>query len=187
MLNSPRETIGVGLFVLGYSPNTTDQDELDEATQLMIEQKPLVATYDSANMKRAIAQGQYLVHTWGGDALQAIDALGGDDEAKALVDFVFPTEGFVGWIDNLAVPVGNNSRYGAHLWMDYLMDPKTAGKNASWVWFLSAITPASWEYTAEFALSLKPTEEELARAVFGGDLGEFTRAYDEAWRQIKSA
>ncbi len=94
ILESPRETIGVGLLALGFSPNTTDQDELDAATAKMIEQKPLVATYDSTNTKRAIVQGQCLVRAWDGDVLQAIDALGGDEEAKALVDFVYPTEGF---------------------------------------------------------------------------------------------
>ena len=87
----------------------------------------------------------------------------------------------------MAEPVGNNSRYGAHLWMDYVMDPKAAGKNASWIWFLSTVAPASREYTAEFALSLKPTDEELARAEVSVDVGEFASAYDEAWRQIKSA
>jgi hypothetical protein len=71
--------------------------------------------------------------------------------------------------------------------MDYLMDPKVAGANASWVWYLSAVAPASWEYTDPFALSLKPTDEELARAEVSVDVGEFQRAYDEAWRQIKSA
>ncbi len=98
-----------------------------------------------------------------------------------------PTEGFYTWIDNMVCPIGNSSRYGAHLWMDYLMDPKVAGTNASWIWYLSAVAPASWEYTDPFALSLRPTDEELARAEVSVDVGEFQRAYDEAWRQIKSA
>ena len=187
MLNNPRETIGVGLLSLGLDPNTTDQAELDQATDKMIEQKPLVSAYDSANMKRAIVQGLFLTHCWDGDALMSIDALGGDAKATELVDFVRPTEGFYSWVDNMVVPVGNNSRYGAHLWMDYLMDPKVAGKNASWVWYLSAITPASWEYTDEFALSMRPSDEELARSVISVDVGEFQRQYDEAWRRIKSA
>ena len=164
-----------GTLSLGLDPNTTDQAELDQATDKMIEQKPLVSAYDSANMKRAIVQGLFLTHCWDGDALMSIDALGGDAKATELVDFVRPTEGFYSWVDNMVVPVGNNSRYGAHLWMDYLMDPKVAGKNASWVWYLSAITPASWEYTDEFALSMRPSDEELARSVISVDVGEFQR------------
>ena len=138
-------------------------------------------------MKRAIVQGQPLVMCWDGDALMAIDALGGDEAAQKLVAFVRPTEGFVAWTDNLVCPLGNNSRYGAHLWIDYLMDPKVAGKNASWVWYLSAVAPASWEYTDEFALSLTPTDEEAARAEIIDDVGEFATAYGDAWRQVRSA
>jgi spermidine/putrescine transport system substrate-binding protein len=187
MLDDERECLGAALKSLGYSLNTLEQSELDEATAKLIEQKPLVAVYDSVNMKRAIVQGQPLVMCWDGDALMGIDALGGDAQAKALVAFVRPTEGFMIWDDTLVCPVGNNSRYGAHLWMDYLMDPKVAGKNASWVWYLSAVAPASWDYTDEFALSLTPTDDELARAEVANDVGEFATAYSEAWRQVKSA
>lgn len=187
MLDDERECLGMSLKSLGYSVNSTNQDELDQATQKLIEQKPLVNTYDSVNMKRAIVQGQPLVHCWDGDALMGIDALGGDAKAKKLVAYVRPTEGYVVWDDTNVCPIGNNSRYGAHLWMNHLMDPKIAGQNASWVWYLSACAPASWEFTDPFALSLKPTEEELARAEIINDVGEFATQYSDAWRQVKSA
>ena len=58
----------------GYSVNTHDQAELDEATADLIEQKPLVATYDSVNMKRAMVEGQSFVMCWDGDVLMALDA-----------------------------------------------------------------------------------------------------------------
>jgi spermidine/putrescine transport system substrate-binding protein len=187
MLDDERECLGMSLKSLGYSLNSQSQEELDQAKQKLIEQKPLVHVYDSINMKRNIVQGQYLVHAWDGDCLMAIDALGGDATAKELVVFVRPTEGYMIWTDNLVCPVGNISRYGAHLWMDYLMDPKVSGKNASWIWYLSTIAPASWEYTDQFALSLKPSEEELAYAEVADDVGEFAPAYSDAWRQVKSA
>jgi len=187
MLDDEREDLGMSLKSLGYSLNTQNQDELDQATQKLIEQKPLVAVYDSINQNRAMVQGQSLVHCWDGNALMAIDTLGGDAQAKKLIKYVRPTEGFMIWTDNLVVPVGNNSRYGAHLWIDYLSDPKVSGKNASWIWYLSTIAPASWEFTDPFALSLKPTEEELAVAEVSDDVGEFAPAYSDAWRQVKSA
>ena len=42
MLDDERQTIGAALFLLGYSINTTDQAELDEAKAKLIEQKPLL-------------------------------------------------------------------------------------------------------------------------------------------------
>jgi spermidine/putrescine transport system substrate-binding protein len=187
LLDDEREVLGMALKRRGYSVNTTSQEELDQATEDLIEQKPLVATYDSVNMKRAIIQGQSFVMAWDGDVVMALDALGDDVETKRQLQWVLPEEGFARWTDALSVPVGNNSRYGAHLWMDYLMRPEIAGQNASWVKYLSPIVPASWEYTDPFALTLKPTDEELARSEQFTDVGEFATAYSDAWRQVKSA
>ena len=187
LLDDERECLGMALKKLGYSLNTTSQEELDQATQILIEQKPLVATYDSVNMKRAMVQGQSFVMCWDGDVLMGIDTLGGDEKAKKLLHYVLPEEGFGRWTDGMGIPVGNNSRYGAHLFMNWLMDPEIAGKNANWVWYLSAIIPASWEYTDPFALTLAPTDEELARSEAFSDVGEFAAAYSDAWRKVKSA
>jgi spermidine/putrescine transport system substrate-binding protein len=187
LLDDEREDLGMALKKLGYSANTQSQEELDEATAILIEQKPLVATYDSVNMKRAMVQGQPYVMCWDGDVLMGIDTLGGDAAAVELLHYVLPSEGFVRWTDGMGIPVGNNSRYGAHLFMDWLMDPEIAGKNANWVWYLSAIIPASWEYTDDFALTLAPSDEDLARSEQLDDVGEFATAYGEAWRQVKSS
>jgi len=187
MLDDERECLGAALKKLGYSANTREQTELDEATQILIEQKPLVATYDSVNMRRAMVQGQSFVMCWDGDVLMGIKTMGGDARAKKLLHYVLPEEGFCLWTDAMSIPVGNSSRYGAHLFMDWLMDPKIAGENANWVWYLSAIIPASWEYTDPFALTLAPTDEQMARSEQFNDLGEFATAYSEAWRKVKSA
>ena len=65
MLDDERECLGAALKSLGYSLNSTNQEELDAATHKLIEQKPLVHVYDSVNMKRNIVQGQWLVHMLG--------------------------------------------------------------------------------------------------------------------------
>jgi spermidine/putrescine transport system substrate-binding protein len=187
LLDDERECLGMALKRRGHSVNTLEQAELDEATADLIEQKPLVATYDSVNMKRAMVEGQAFVMCWDGDVLSALRALGDDEQAKSQLSWVLPEEGFARWTDALAVPVGRNSRYGAHQWIDFLMRPDIAGRNASWVKYLSPIAPASWEFTDPFALTLKPSDEELARSEQITDVGEFATAYGEAWRQVKSA
>ena len=187
LLDDERECLGMALKKLGFSNNTKSQDELDQATQILIDQKPLVSTYDSVNMKRAMVQGQSFVMCWDGDVLMGIDTMGGDAQAKKLLHYVLPEEGFCLWTDGMGIPKGFNSKYGAHVFMNYLMDPKVAGTNASWVWYLSAIIPASWDYTDKFALTLSPSDADLARSEQLDDVGEFATAYSDAWRQVKSA
>jgi spermidine/putrescine transport system substrate-binding protein len=187
LLDDEREDLGMALKKLGFSSNTLVQEELDQAMQELITQKPLVAAYDSVNMKRAMVQGQSFVMCWDGDVLMGIDTLGGDAAAKKLLHYVLPEEGFCLWTDGMGIPVGANSRFGAHTFMNWLMDPKIAGENADWVWYLSAIIPASWDYTDPFALTLAPTDTQLAVAEAFDDVGEFATAYSDAWRQVKSA
>ena len=45
MFNNSRDALGVALKYLGYSYNTTDEAQIKEATDLLIQQKPLVQSY----------------------------------------------------------------------------------------------------------------------------------------------
>ena len=95
----------------------------------------------------------------------ACGQLGDDVEAKRALQWVVPEEGCVRWCDALVVPVGNSSRYGAHLFIDFLMRPDIAGQNASWVMrYLSPIAPASWEYTDGRALLVQADATRSWRA-----------------------
>jgi spermidine/putrescine transport system substrate-binding protein len=193
MLNDERETMAVGLMKVGHeqtgeawSINTTDQAQIDAATEALIEQKPLVRAYDSANMRRAIVAGRPLVHCWNGDALLAIDSMGGDARAEELVKFVYPQEGFATWVDAMVIPQGFQSRYGAHLFIDYMLRPEVQGKLSSYVWYLP-VTPAATPFTDPLVYTCAPTAEEMERAQQFDDVGEFSRKYTEAWAQVKSA
>jgi spermidine/putrescine transport system substrate-binding protein len=89
MLNDERETLGAALKLLGYSLNSTNQDELDAATQKLIDQKPLVRQYDSLALQRNIISGVPLCHMRNGNALDAVDQIGADK-----VGYVLPEEGY---------------------------------------------------------------------------------------------
>jgi len=186
MLDDERECLGASLKSLGFSGNTTDQAELDQATEKLIQQKPIVAAYDSLNRRRSIVQGIPFVMCWDFDALLAIDSMGGDEEAWETVDYVLPEEGFMRWTDNMCIPASAKQRYGAHLFIDYVTRPEVSGKNASWIWCASPVD-GSEEYTDEFALSVRSSEEELARSESFLDLGEFAPNYQEAWTKIRTA
>ena len=181
MLNDIRDTLGAGLKSLGYSLNTQEQAELDEATQKLIDQKPLVQAYDSANTKRQIISGTPLVHGWSGYILSAYDELGGEKLA-----YVLPTEGFAMYCDNMAIPANANSPYAAHLFMDYVLDPQVAGQIVDYTWYSSPV-PAAEQYSDELVWDFVPDDATLARGELIQDVGEFRRNYEEAWRKLKSA
>lgn len=181
MLNDYRETIGVGLKLGGHSLNSTSQQELDEATQKLIEQKPLVKAYDSINTRRLLIQGTPLCHGWTGYVLQAYDELGPER-----LEYVLPREGYMIWCDNAAIPVGAPSPYAAHLFMNYLFDPKVAAEVVDYTWYHSPV-PAAREYSDPLVWEFIPDEATLAVGEFSEDVGEFARNYLDAWREIRGA
>ena len=181
MLNDYRDVIGVGLIVTGHSLNSTSQSELDEATQKLIEQKPLVKAYDSANTKRMLIGGTPLCQGWNGFVLQAYDELGPEK-----LEYVLPTEAFGLWSDNMAIPVGAPSPYAAHLFMNYLLDPQMAGKLVDFTWYSSPV-PAAEPYSNPIVWDFVPSAETLKRGEWYEDVGEFRVSYDKAWAQIKAS
>jgi spermidine/putrescine transport system substrate-binding protein len=184
MLNDERDTLGAALKMLGYSINTTNQDELDAARDKLMEQKPLVRAYDSVNRKRAMVQGMPITMAWNGDCLMAMDSLGD----REILKWVVPEEGFAMWVDNFAIPKGFNSKYAAHLFMDYCLRPEVQVKLSNWIWYLPVmIEKARAAGLDPFVLSTMPTPEEVERGELFDDVGTFGRAYTEAWAEVKSA
>jgi spermidine/putrescine transport system substrate-binding protein len=181
MLDDERDLLGAGLQVLGYSYNSTSQSELDQAVAKLIEQKPLVVSYDSVNTKRALVSGIPLVQGWNGYVLQAYDELGPEK-----VEYVLPREGFCVWVDNMVIPAKAPSPYAAHLFMNYLFDPKIAAKLVDYTWYSSPV-PAAKQYSNPLVWRFVPGEKDMQRGEFIVDVGPFRKSYDAAFAEVKSA
>ena len=195
MLNDERECLGAALILSGvkatgkpYSVNTTDQAQIDAATQALIDQKPLVRRYDSVNVQQAMVGGVPLTMCWNGDALLAMTALGGGAKARGTLRFVLPREGFAWWVDNLAIPKGAPSPYGAHLFMDYVLDPKVMAAISSWTWFLPVEMEAAKKAGCEpLVFTTAPTAADMQRGQSYNDVGEFESRYAQAWAKVVNA
>jgi spermidine/putrescine transport system substrate-binding protein len=181
MLNDEREVLMSALLMLGYNENCTDQAQLDEATQKLIDQKPLVQAYDSINMKRAVLTGVPLVQGWDGWLLMALPNLG----SKRL-EYVLPLEGYNLYHDTFAIPVGAPSPYAAHLWMNFMLDPKISAETINWTWYHTPV-PAAKRWIGKIVLAFEPDDVALQRAQQEEDLGAFARQWTLAWEKIKSA
>jgi spermidine/putrescine transport system substrate-binding protein len=182
MLSAERTVIGEALKFIGYSINTTDQAELDEATAKLIEQKPLVLKYEASGLPRTMAEGIPLVNCYDGDASIAKRELGAE-----LLDYVVPSEGAVFWVDNLSIPKDAPSPYGAHLFIEFLTKPENSAQNSTWIGYQTASEEAFALIEDEIIISLRPTEEQWAAGEIVNDLGEFNAQYTAAWRDVKAA
>jgi spermidine/putrescine transport system substrate-binding protein len=180
MLDDERETIGAALKMLGHSLNSTDPDELAEATARLIEQRPLVRAYDSFSARRNIVSGVPLVHTRCAAAELAATDLGADKVA-----YVLPQEGFTIWTDNLCVPVGARSAYAAHLFIDFMLEGQNAAELVNYTRH-SSPNAAATPFLDKRVVESLPSEEVLALGERQADLGKTAAAYAAAWSSVRA-
>ena len=182
MLSAERTVFGQVLLYLGYSINTTVEAEVDAARDKLIEQKPLVLKYEASGLARTMAEGIPLVNCYDGDA-----AVAKRDIGPELLDYVVPSEGSVFWVDNLAVPDGAPSPYGAHLFIEFLTRAEIAAQNSTWIGYQTPNNDAFAMMDDPVIAQLRPTPEQWAAGEIVDDVGEFNSYYTNAWTQVKSA
>ena len=122
MVDDPRETLGAALRRLGLSVNTVDEAPLRQAQRLLIEQKPLVLAYDSANFEDTLLAGDvWLAQGWSGEFARVIDI---DPD----IAYVIPKEGSTAFLDNLAIPASAPHPALAHRFLDFVMEAEVAAE-----------------------------------------------------------
>jgi spermidine/putrescine transport system substrate-binding protein len=177
-----RDALSASLFALSLPPNTTSQADLDKATDYLIEQKPLVAKYDDTYPTGSIIKGRALTMCWDGDAIGAINKVGLNK-----VRYVLPDEGYIIWADALCIPKTAKSAYGAHLFLNHLLDPKVAAECADYIGYQPAVPAADPLVKSLVQRAMRPTPEVLAKGVYAAYLGDFQAQYEAAWKKVMSA
>jgi spermidine/putrescine transport system substrate-binding protein len=189
MLDDERETPGAALKYLGESLNSTDPAALKEVEGLLIAQKPLLAAYNSADVNRKLASGEYVIaHAWSGMAMQARNGLGDEFGGNPNINFVIPDEGGTIWMDNLVILKDSPNAYTAHVFINFLLRPEIAAQNAEYVGYITPNTAAvpllSEEVRALYDAGYAPNDENIDRLEWIVR-NEETSAFTDLWTVVK--
>jgi spermidine/putrescine transport system substrate-binding protein len=193
MLNNMRETIGAALLRLGYSINTTDEQKIEEAKQMLIKQKKdgLVKAYDSSNVQSLLTNAEASpAHGWNGQVFGAYRNLM-DDNNEAPVEFVIPKEGNVIWTDAAVVDKKAPNPNAAHAFLNYINNVKVHADITSWLIYPTILENEKEYRTDQWAFEklegFTPTSKQLNRMEYIENVGDATKMYSEAWTEIKNA
>ena len=185
MQDSVRDAFMVALRRLGYSLNTTDPDQLEEAKQLLIEQKPLVQAYviDEARDKLVSCESAMGV-VFSGEALWMI--LANED-----LVYTVPEEGTNLWIDGWVITKNARHTENAHKFIDFMCRPDVAALNCEYLTYSTPNTGAREYIEDEDVLNseeLFPDLDEISYLESYSYLGEdMDKLYSELWIQMKSS
>jgi spermidine/putrescine-binding protein len=182
MLNDSRESIGAALKYLGYSLNSTDEAQLNEAKAVLLQQKPWVYSYDSDQFEDLLSSDETLLaHGWSGDFFMAA----AEDER---IWYAIPKEGGVKWVDNLCIPKSAPSSYTAEVFINYLLRPEVSAAVTNFTWYASP-NAAAKEFIDPEILdepAIYPPEDVLNRLEWIADVGDATPLYERIWTEVKA-
>ena len=127
MQDSVRDAFGVTLKYLGYSLNSIDLDELTEAKNLLIEQKPLVQAYVIDQVRdKMIGNEAALGVIYSGEAIYT-------QKENPNLEYVIPKEGSNIWIDSWVIPKNAEHKENAEKFINFLCRPDIALMNFEYI------------------------------------------------------
>ena len=184
MQDSVRDAFAVALKYKGYSLNSTDLDELEEAKQLLIDQKPLVQAYVIDQVRDKMIGNEAAIGViYSGEAIYT--QLENPD-----LEYVIPKEGSNVWIDSWVIPKNAKHKENAEAFLNFLCRPDIAKMNFDYITYSTPNTAARELIEDPAVKNSKiafPAAEELDRCETFQFLGDKNDAlYNRLWREIKS-
>ena len=184
MQNSVRDAFGIALKYCGYSLNSTDLDELEEAKELLLQQKPLVQAYVIDQVRDKMISNEAAIGViYSGEAIYT-------QSENPDLEYVIPKEGSNVWIDSWVIPKNAQNKENAEAFINFLCRPDIAKMNFDYITYSTPNTAAR-DLIEDDAIRNStiafPDASELERCETFNYLGtKFDSIYNELWREIKS-
>lgn len=193
MINNSRDAIGAALLSLGYSLNTTDESQLEEAFSL-IKQAKDNGVYQAFVMDEVFGKMEggnaAIAMYYAGDYLTMLE----NNEDLA---FVIPEEGSNWFVDAMCVLKSSQHKDEAEEWINFIASTDANLANMDYIWYASPNAEALEEYPAyyqevndeeldpELYEIMAPSEQTLARCELYKNLPKATlRLYDSLWTRL---
>lgn len=182
MFDSVRDTMGISLKRLGYSMNTTNPKEINEAMKELMKQKDLVLAYVNDEGKdRLLGEEVAMGIAYSGDAVTLM-------EENPNLAYAIPKEGTNKWVDAMAIPKSAQNKKEAEIFINFLLDPEIAKMNAEYIGYSTpnegALKLLDKDVTSNPVAY--PPKSVMDKTETFIDLGNKLRLYDEAWIKLKS-
>lgn len=129
--NNPRDAFGTAQYYLGYSVNSTDENEWREALGLLKEQKNVVQGYVMDEVFNKMKGGSAAISAYyAGDFF----TMYADND---LLDFYHPTEGTNVFVDAMCIPANTKNYDLAVEYINFMLSEEVAIANAEYICYAS--------------------------------------------------
>ncbi|MDD1791586.1 extracellular solute-binding protein [Enterovibrio makurazakiensis] len=182
MMDDAREFFHIALTKLGYSANTTNPEEIKQAYEELKKIMPNVLVFNSDFPANPYMAGEVaLGMLWNGSAYIA-------RSEGAPVDIVWPEEGAIFWMDNLAIPATAKNADSAHQMINFLLRPEIAARLAIEIGYPTPVKAAYPLLPKAFKddPSVYPPQEVMEKGEWQSSVGEANVLYEEYFQKLKA-
>ncbi len=184
MYDSERDSFMIALKALGYSMNTTDEEEIQDAYNWLIEQRdtmdPIYAGDDVID--NMISGNKAMAVVYSGDASYIISE-------NENMDYMTPSQGTNVWYDAMLITRDCNEVDLAHEFINFMLRDDNALANTEEVGYTSPVVSAFEEMkdtTYEGISSYIPEIDNEDNEIFAYQAPAVKQLYAELWTKVKA-
>lgn len=184
MMDSVRDAFCIALSYLGYDINTKNEEELNQARDLLKKQYPLVQAYVVDQVRDKMISGEAALGViYSGEAIYT-------KRQNKNLEYVVPKEGSNLWIDGWVIPKNCRNKQNAEKFINFLCRGDIALRNFNYITY-STPNKIARERISDPDIKNSPVafpdQTVLDRCTTYHYLGEKTESlYIDKWNQVKS-
>lgn len=181
VLDSQGEVLALGSIFLGIPQCSTDRQQLKALSDMLVAAKENWASFGSDTAKDVLVSG---------DAAAGMIYNGFSAKARAEganVEYAYPTEGHVVWMDNMVLLKDAPNRDNALKFMNFLLEPENAAAITNYAAYTSGVSGV--EPFLDEAIKSSPENNPPAGVTPGSFIAvcdeETQKLYDAIWTNLK--
>lgn len=179
MFGNSRDAFGIALKRLGYSLNSENTDEIEEAAESLTEQKKVNQAYAmDQTFDKMANENAYAAPYYAGDCLTMM-------HRNENLAFSYPKEGVNRFIDSICIPKGTKNKEAAEAFINFLCETDIAVANCEYVSYFTPQTEA--QKLIEFDERIYPSDEVIEKSETFVMLGEEANSLTEVlWLRVRA-
>ncbi|MEE4167259.1 MAG: extracellular solute-binding protein [Desulfocapsaceae bacterium] len=177
-----REVFHMALKIKGYSSNSRNPEEIEQAYELLRELMPNVLLFNSDSPRLPYLAGEVNVGMiWNGEAWMA-------QQENSAIAYIYPSEGANFWVDSFVIPIGAKNIENAHAFINFMLRPDIAKACVEENGFATPVVKALelLDDTVRSSEVIFPPAHIVEAGEFQTDVGEALSVYQMYWEKLRS-
>lgn len=182
LIDGAREVMGLSLNSLGYSLNSKNRDQLNEAANKLNQVTPNIKAIVADEIKMYMINEEASVAvTFSGEAADMMSE-------NEHLHYVIPSEGSNLWFDNIVMPKTAKNKEGAYDFINFMLEPENAAQNAEYIGYSTpnkkakALLPKEISEDEQFY----PSDDTISHLEVYEDLGpKYLGIYNDLFLEFK--